>query len=77
MGHRKWSEIKRAKGAPDGPIYAITVEPDGERWLVRVVGRPELVTQVESPDEAQAMAIDLITTSNDVPRERIRIVTVD
>lgn len=62
MGHSKWSEIKRQKGAYD-VLY--TAEPDGPVWLLRVVGRPELVTAARSLDEADAIVRDLVATVDD------------
>jgi HEAT repeat protein len=47
MGHRKWSEIKRAKGAPDGPTHAITPEP-GRHPL-----EPDLLSDLRSPETAR------------------------
>ncbi len=66
----RWSVIKAGKGHP---TYTVTAERDGRRWLLRVTGRSELVTQAVRLDQAEAIARDLIATFDQVPPDSFTV----
>lgn len=53
--------------------FTAVAERDGRFWFLRVVGRPELVTQTVRLDQAEDMVRDLIATWDDVPADSIDV----